>query len=79
MYQHLDQGSEVTCMSASLPALFRNAPSYRRTLTTTPRGVAVTETSDDPRVTAAIRAHAEEVTGFVDLGMPAMLKAMMSP
>jgi hypothetical protein len=79
MYQHLDQGSEITCMSASLPTLLRNAQSYRRTLTTTPRGVAVTETSDDPQVTAAIRAHAEEVTGFVELGVPAMMKGMMGP
>jgi hypothetical protein len=39
--------------------------------------VAVAETSDDPRVTAAIRSHAAEVTGFVDDGMPAMMAGMM--
>src|SRR6266700_8201552 len=55
-----------------LPALFRNSRRYRRSLTNTARGVAVVETSDDPRVTA-IRSHAAEVTGFVDDGMPAMM------
>jgi len=49
-------------MSASLPLLFRNSRRYRRTLASTARGVAVTETSGDPRITAAIRAHAAEVT-----------------
>ncbi len=73
MYQHLDQGTEVTCMSASLPALFRGSRRYRRTLVNTARGVAVTETSGDPRSTAAIRSHAAEVTGFVEDGMPAMM------
>ena len=65
MYEHLDQGAEVRCMSDSLPTLFRNAHSYQRRLTTTPQGVVVTETSNDPRITQSIRAHAREVTGFV--------------
>ena len=73
MYGHLNSGSEVSCMSSSLPVLFRNSRRYRRSLTNTARGVAVTETSGDPRVTAAIRAHAAEVTGFVKDGMPAMM------
>ena len=77
MYQHLDQGAEVRCMSDSLPTLFRNADGYRRRLATTRKGVAVTETSNDPRLTEAIRAHAHEVTGFVRDGMPAMMRGMM--
>lgn len=76
MYSYLDQDTEVTCMSASLPVLFRSSRRYRRTLTNTARGVAVTETSTDPRITAAIRAHAAEVTGFVEDGMPAMMAGM---
>ena len=59
-----------------LPALFRNSRRYRRSLTNTARGVAVVETSDDPRVTA-IRSHAAEVTGFVEDGMPAMMAGMI--
>ena len=48
MYSHLGHGSEVMCMSQSLPTLFRNAGGYRRQLTLTPTGVIAEETSDDP-------------------------------
>ena len=77
MYTHLNQHAEVTCMSSSLPTLFRNSTSYRRELTTTAKGVVVTETSTDPRITSAIRDHAQEVSGFVRDGMPAMMRGMM--
>ena len=77
MYEHLHQGAEVSCMSASLPTLFRQAVRYRRTLAITAKGVAVTETARDPRLARAIRAHAREVTGFVREGMPAMMRGMM--
>ncbi len=77
MYTRLDQGSEVACMSDSLPTLFRNAVGYRRSLTFTPTGVIAEETAEDPRLVAAIRAHAREVSGFVRDGMPAMMGPMM--
>jgi hypothetical protein len=77
MYSHVDHGSEVMCMSPNLPTLFRNAGGYRRWLTLTPTGVIAEETSDDPALTDAIRAHAREVTGFVRDGMPAMMQGMM--
>lgn len=77
MYDHLDRGAEVKCMSDTLPTLFRRANGYRRRLATRPEGVAVTETSTDPRLTRAIRAHAREVTGFVRDGMQAMMNGMM--
>ena len=77
MYSHVNQQAEVTCMSNSLPTLFHNATGYRRQLTVTDKGVTVTETSDDPHLAAAIRAHAQEVSGFVREGMPAMMRGMM--
>jgi len=77
MYSHLNQRAEVTCMSSSLPILFRNSTSYRRELTLTGKGVVVTETSTDARITGAIREHAQEVSGFVRDGMPAMMRGMM--
>lgn len=77
MYSHLNQDSEVTCMSQSLPTLFSRAKDYRRQLTLTTKGVQVTETSSDPALTTAIRAHAQEVSGFVQDGMPAMMRGMM--
>ncbi|BBX63540.1 hypothetical protein MSAS_27140 [Mycobacterium saskatchewanense] len=77
MYARLDQGTEVMCASASLPTLFRRAGGYRRVMTLTPDGVITEETSDDPALTDAIRAHAQEVTGFVRDGMPAAMRGMM--
>ncbi len=77
MYTHLNQHAEVTCMSSTLPTLFLNAAGYERQLTLTAKGVVVTETSSDPQLTNAIRAHAQEVSGFVRNGMPAMMRAMM--
>ncbi len=79
MYSHLDQGAEVMCMSDSLPTLFSQANGYRRRLTFIPTGVMAEETADDPTITQAIRAHAQEVTGFVRNGMPPMMKGMMGP
>ena len=77
MYDHLDRGAEVKCMSDTLPTLFRRAHAYRRRLATTPKGVVVTETSSDPGLTRTIREHAREVTGFVREGMQAMMQGMM--
>lgn len=77
MYDHLDRGAEVSCMSPSLPALFANPHRYHRQLTMTTKGVAVIETSGDPQLTHAIREHAQEVTGFVRDGMSAMMRNMM--
>ncbi|MHB8588064.1 MAG: hypothetical protein ACYDA0_04315 [Candidatus Dormibacteraceae bacterium] len=79
MYTHLNQQAEVTCMSSSLPTLFRNSAGYRRELTLTAKGVVATETSSDPKLTNAIRAHSQEVSGFVRDGMPAMMQGMMGP
>ncbi|MGW4098244.1 hypothetical protein [Mycobacterium sp. NPDC004974] len=77
MYDHLGQGAEVSCMSSTLPTLFRRAGDYQRQITLTPAGVIATETSTDPDLTATICAHAREVTGFVVDGMPAMMGPMM--
>lgn len=79
MYSHLGHGSEVMCMSSTLPTLFRNAGGYRRQLTFTPTGVIAEETADDPNLVQVIRAHAQEVSGFVRDGMPAMMQGMMGP
>ena len=77
MYARVEAGSEIMCMSATLPTLFGHATDYRRQLTLTPKGVVAVETADDPELARAIRAHAQEVTGFVSDGMPAMMRGMM--
>ena len=79
MYSNVDQGAEVMCMSGTLPTLFRRAVDYQRQLTFTPRGVVAVETSGDPDLTQVIRAHAVEVTGFVNEGMPLMMGPMIGP
>ena len=50
-----------------------NSRGYRRRLTFTPTGVIAEETADDPALTQTIRAHAAEVSGFVNEGMQAMM------
>ena len=79
MYSHVDQRAEVVCMSDSLPTLFRRSDGYRRQLTITPTGVIAEETADEPDLIQAIRAHAQEVSGFVREGMPAMMRGMTGP
>ncbi len=77
MYRHVNDGDEVRCMSDSLPTMFRNHDKYHRTLRLTAKGVVAVEISDDPVVLAAILRHADEVSGFVHEGMPAMMRGMM--
>ena len=77
MWAHVNEGKEVHCMSNSLPTMFRNASKYQRRLELTRTGVVVTETTSDPAVLAALRAHADEVSGFVRDGMSAMMRGMM--
>jgi hypothetical protein len=78
MYQRLDQNRAFPYpMSRSVPAMFAHSTAYRRKLEATPKGVAVTETADDPAMVAIIRAHAREINGFVREGMPAMMRGMM--
>ena len=57
--------------------MFAHSANYRRKLEATAKGVAVTETADDPAMVTVIREHAREITGFVREGMPAMMRGMM--
>jgi hypothetical protein len=76
MYQRVEGGQEFSMMSSTLPIMFANADRYQRELETTPKGVAITETSDDPHMAAVIRSHGREVSDFVDYGMSAMCGMM---
>lgn len=77
MYKRIDEGRELSMMSRTLPVMFRNANRYQRKLEKTPKGVAVTETSQAPDMVAVIREHAHEIDGFVSDGMSAMCGGMM--
>ncbi len=78
MYQRLDEKRAFPYpMSRSVPALFAHSTQYRRRLDATPKGVAVTETADDPATVAIIREHAREVSRFARDGMPGMMGGMI--
>jgi hypothetical protein len=78
MYRRIDQDRPFAYpMSRTVPALFQNIGRYRRELQLTPRGVVVTETAEDADMVRLVHAHAREITGFVDEGMPAMMRGMM--
>jgi hypothetical protein len=78
MYQRLDESRPFPYpMSRSVPAMFAHSANYRRKLEATAKGVAVTETADDPAMVTVIREHAREINGFVREGMPAMMRGMM--
>ena len=78
MYRRLDQKRAFPYpMSRSVPVMFVHSTAYQRKLELIPKGVAVTETSDDSAMVAVIRAHAREISGFVREGMPAMMREMM--
>lgn len=78
MYARIDQDRPFAYpMSRTVPMLFRNTGRYRRQLQMTPKGVAVTETASDADMIELIKAHACEITGFVNQGMPAMMRDIM--
>jgi len=63
--------------SDSLHAIFRDKDKIKTSYETTDKGVAVVQTSDDPRTVAALQKHASEVSDFVQEGMTALHTAMM--
>ena len=78
MYARIDQDRPFAYpMSRTVPVLFQNIGRYRRKLESTPKGVAITETASDADMIELIKAHAREITGFVNEGMPAMMRDMM--
>jgi len=77
MHQRLEQGRWFAMMSRTLPILFDNADRYQRQSQPTDQGIRVTKTADDPELAAVLRDHAQEVSGFVDEGMPCGSGGMM--
>jgi hypothetical protein len=63
--------------SPALHAIFRDKDKIHTTTETTDKGVAVVQTSDDPKTVAALQQHAAEVTDLVQGGMAALHTAMM--
>jgi len=68
MSGRLDSGREFNIFSTTLPVIFDNAKNIQSSLEFTTKGVTVTRTSPDPKVVAALQAHADEVTELVSQG-----------
>ena len=75
MYARLKEGQPIHARDPLFAALFENADKIDFKTENTPKGIIVTETSDDPKVVALIRRHAEVVSKFIANGMPEMMRA----
>ena len=63
-------------MSRTLPIMFQNANLYQRQSKITPDGIEVTKTSDAPTLAETLRQHSQEVSQFVQDGIPCMGRGM---
>jgi hypothetical protein len=63
--------------SKALHSIFRDKDKIKTSTVTTPNGVVVVQTSDDPKVVAELQKHAAQVTDFANEGMAAVRTAMM--
>ena len=76
MEKRLSDGKIFNLFSPTLPVLFENKDRIKTAVETTDRGSIVTQTSGDPKVVAALQAHAIEVSELARDGMAAMMRNM---
>jgi hypothetical protein len=79
MYRLLAAGADPGLPHSTevLRGLFRNKDKIHTVIDTTPKGIAVLQTSTDPAVVALLRQHSAEVTEMARGGMEAMHRRMM--
>jgi hypothetical protein len=79
MSSRVDAGDDpgLPIESDSLHAIFRDKDKILTSYETTDKGVAIVQTSDDPKTVAELQTHAAEVSEFVRGGMAALHTAMM--
>lgn len=78
MSSRLKDGREFNIFSTTLPVIFDNADTIKSVVEVSDKGSIVTRTSTDPKIVAALQAHAGEVTELVQEGHVAMRRGMMS-
>ncbi len=78
MEQRLKDGRVFNLFSSTLPVLFDNKDKIKTSVQITEKGAAVTQSSADAKVVAALQAHAGEVSELARDGMPAMMRGMRS-
>ena len=76
MAKRLSEGRLFNLFSPTLPVLFENKDQIKTVVETTEKGSVVTQTSSDPKVVAALQAHALEVDELARDGMAAMMRNM---
>lgn len=74
MVERMKEGRPIHARDPLFAALFRKADKVTIKVESTPKGVKVIETSQDPRVTALIRSHARVVTAFIENGHAEMMR-----
>jgi hypothetical protein len=75
MEQRLKDGREFNLFSPTIPVLFENRDKIKTTVEATETGSVLVQTSEDPKVVAALQEHAAEVSELVRDGMAAMMRA----
>lgn len=75
MELRLKDGREFNLFSPTIPVLFENRDKIKTTVEATAKGSVVVQTSNDPKIVAALQEHAEEVSELARDGMVAMRRA----
>ncbi len=75
MERRLADGRPFNMFSPTLPILFANKDRIETAVEATAKGSVVTQTSSDPKVVAALQAHAGEVSKLARDGMAAMMRS----
>lgn len=75
MYARLKEQRPINGRDPLFAAIFENADKIHVAMEDTPKGITVTETSDDPNVVSLVRRHADVVSLFLQNGMPEMMRA----
>ncbi len=79
MIRRVDEGRNprLPMQSPQLEIIFRNKDKIKTSFEPTPKGIAVTQTSDDAETITALQKHAIDVTDAVQRGMVAAHETMM--
>jgi hypothetical protein len=76
MEQRLGEGRIFNIFSPTLPVIFENRDKIKTVVEHTEKGSIVTQRTPEPKVVAALQAHALEVSELARDGMAAMMRGM---
>jgi hypothetical protein len=76
MEKRLGEGRIFNIFSPTLPVIFENKDKIKTVVEHTEKGSIVTQRTPDPKIVAALQAHALEVSELARDGMAAMMRGM---